>query len=142
MDPGAPGWAVSLLPARVTDHLNIGDSHVTVLGVVLLHVGIGSRVLGVLLKVVRGRIADYAGGGDGVSHVLAERYAVTADFPSAAVVGCQQVLFGISRIMFLAQATSDGAGVGFRFRIVVRLRERPHRPEHDKHQTQEQRTWL
>jgi hypothetical protein len=65
------------------------------LGSVLIHVSVGSGAFGIFLQIVRSRIPNHTGGGDGMSHMLAERYTVASDLPCATVIGGQQILFGL-----------------------------------------------
>lgn len=65
-----------------------------VLGIVLLHSGIGSGVLSVFLHVMKLFMRNNAGCGDGLTNVLGKRdTAVTAvEFPGASVFAGQKIL--------------------------------------------------
>src|SRR5438067_13231164 len=79
----------TLLLARIADHFDRGNLHVSVLGITLLHTCILGHFLGVFLHIVKLHMGDNAGCSNRVTHMFGKGYSAASHFPCAPILYCQ-----------------------------------------------------
>src|SRR5215831_8175012 len=83
-----------LLRARTTDHLHIGNGHVSVFRVALLYAGVLGGILRVFLEIVHLCVGYDASHRNGMSYVIRQRHLIALQLPGAAVICLQVKLVG------------------------------------------------
>jgi hypothetical protein len=109
----------ALLLAAPTNHLQIRNGHVTVLGGFLVHTMLFCLFLCVFFHPVHFGMGDCACDRNRMPNVFAEFNAVALDLPSAPFLRCQQVFVGAVTVL-KAACESPGA---FCRRVVLRSRQ-------------------